>query len=66
MPVTEVAIEGRMGPDAQARTILAMQRAIQILEQARQRVEEGTIDRTIGRQIGEAMLLADQIGRSSR
>jgi len=66
MPVTEGAIEGRMGPDAQARTILAMRRAIEALEQARQRVEEGTIDRTIGRQIGEAMLLADQIGRSSR
>ena len=76
-----------MAPDGSVRIARAMGEALQLLDQARSRVQgvgdvtrvreavsclaeaerraqEGPIDTAIWRHIGEAVLLADQVGRS--
>ena len=76
-----------MAPDGSVRIARAMGEALQLLDQARsrvqrvgdvtrvreafsclaeaeQRVQKGAIDNTTWRHIGEAVLLADQVGRN--
>ena len=49
-----------------AEALRRVQQATMLLEQAGQHVQMGTIDAAIWRHIGEAVMLADQIGRSPR
>ena len=87
MPATEAMTASGMAPDGSVRIARAMDEALQLLNQARSRVQrvgdvtriheavsclaeaerqlqEGPIDSAIWRHIGEAVLLADQVGRS--
>ena len=49
-----------------AEALQRVQQATMLLEQAGQHVQTGSIDAAIWRHIGEAVMLADQIGRSPR
>ena len=48
----------------QGEDITRLREAFSCLAEAEQRVQEGTIDNTTWRHIGEAVLLADQVGRN--
>jgi hypothetical protein len=87
MSATEAVTASGMAPDGGVRIARAIDEALQLLDQARSRVQrvgdvtriheavsclaeaerhlqEGPIDSAIWRHIGEAVLLADQVGRS--
>jgi len=87
MSATEAVTASGMAPDGGVRIARAMGEALQLLDQARsrvqrvgdvtrvreafsclaeaeQRVQKGAIDNTTWRHIGEAVLLADQVGRN--
>jgi hypothetical protein len=60
--VLEQARKRAQGTEALRR----VQQATMLLEQAGQHVQTGAIDAAMWRHIGEAVMLADQIGRSPR
>ena len=87
MLAAEAMTTSGMAPDGSVRIARAMGEALQLLDQARsrvqrvgdvtrvreafsclaeaeQRVQKGAIDNTTWRHIGEAVLLADQVGRN--